>query len=101
MPHTQYTVGSAFAQALRQATDLDRHEDADLYRIVDLINVGIHCSHMARSLMERDPAEARAMLIHGASRMLAAAERIDAGDRQPVIVPLPIRRERPNLRVVS
>lgn len=101
MPHTEYSVGSAFAQALRQATLLAGSDEAVLHRTVDLINIGTHCSQVAHALLRNDPAEARAMLIHGASRMLAAADRLDAQECQPVIVPLPSRRDRPSLRVVS
>lgn len=101
MPHTEYAVGSAFAQALNQASALASHEDAALYRTVDLVNIGTHCSQVAHALLQSDPVEARAMLIHGASRMLAAADRIQAAGRQPVIVPLPARRARPNLQVVQ
>ncbi|GLV21966.1 hypothetical protein TomMM35A_18190 [Sphingobium sp. TomMM35A] len=93
--------GSAFAAALSQSSALIHHADYELYRTVDFVNIGRHAADMAHALLQNDPAQAREHLIYGASRMLAAAERIGQGDHQPVIVPLPVRRGRPNLRVVS
>jgi len=104
MPHTSYSVGSAFAQALRQASLFDRHEDRAHYRLIDLINIGEHCSEIARALMLRDPAEAREQLIHGASRMLTAADMLDRTETatpSAQVIPFPGVGARSVLRVVS
>lgn len=101
MSHNRIPSGNAFADALSQSSALIRHADYELYRTVDLVNIGRHSVDMAHALMRNDPAQAREHLIHGASRMLAAAERLEQGDCQPVIVPLPPRRGRANLSLVS
>ena len=101
MSHISYPAGSAFAQALRLGSDFAQHEDRPLYRTVDLVNIGAHCAELAHSLLQRDPAEARAHLIRGASRMLAAAEALGQGGAAPTVVHLPVRRERPALKVVK
>ncbi len=101
MSLNHFPTGSAFAEALSLSGALIRSADFDLYRTVDLVNIGRHGADMAHSLLQTDPAQAREFLIYGASRMLAAAERLEQGGQPAVIVPLPPRRGRPTLRVVS
>ena len=101
MSLNHFPTGSAFAEALTLSGALIRSADFDLYRTVDLVNIGRHGADMAHSLLQSDPAQTREFLIYGASRMLAAAERLEQGAQPAVIVPLPPRRGRPSLRVVS
>ena len=77
MPHTQYSVGSAFAQALSQASAIVRDQGPFYLRPVDFMNVGRYCAEEAHSHLQRDPVQARALLIHGAARMLAVAEMLE------------------------
>ena len=100
MSHNSYPVGSAFAEALSQATALMRSPDRDCYRTVDFVNIGRHSSEMAHALMQSDPDEARRFLVYGASRMLAAAELLETATPQPNVIPFP-RGERGLVLVVS
>ena len=77
MSHIRYAVGSAFAQALSQASAIVRDEGPFFLRPVDFVNVGRYCAEEAHSYLQRDPAQARALLIHGAARMLAVAEMLE------------------------
>jgi hypothetical protein len=71
------TANAAAPDALTQLDRLVSREDYEAtYRVVDLVNIGIDNSQMAHAILERDPARARELLIHGASRLLAAAERL-------------------------
>ena len=101
MSLNHFPTGSAFAEALSLSGALIRSADFDLYRTVDLVNIGRHGAELAHSLLQRDPAEARAHLIRGASRMLAAAEALGQGEAAPSVAHLPVRRERPALKVVK
>ena len=77
MSHIQYSIGSAFAEVLSRASAVVRDAGPMRLRPVDLINVGNYCAEEAHALLQRDPAKAREMLIHGASRMLAVAEMLE------------------------
>jgi hypothetical protein len=100
MSQTSYSVGSAFAEALSQAGAFQRDPDRTDYRTVDFVNIGSHSAQVAHALMQSDPAEARRMLIHGASRMLIAAEQLAGQGASADVIPFP-RDARPRLAVVS
>jgi hypothetical protein len=103
MSQTSYSVGSAFAEALSQADAMARTDSASRLRPVDFVNVGLYCSEEAHALLQRDPAKARELLIHGASRMLALAEMLPGVIEQAPtadVIPFP-RDARPRLAVVS
>lgn len=99
MPHTRYAVGSSFAMALSKAAELSRDPDAPRFRTVDLINIGRHSANMAHDILNDDPDAARDCLIHAASRLLAAAERIEGIAAQPIVTALPMPTRR-HLRIV-
>lgn len=77
MSHTSYKVGSAFAQALSQATTIVQDAAPMRLRAVDLVNIGRYCAEEAHTYLQHDAAKARDMLIHGAARMLAVAEMLE------------------------
>ncbi|UZW54027.1 hypothetical protein NUH86_10820 [Sphingobium sp. JS3065] len=103
MSHTSYSVGSAFAQALSQASMILHGDSLVALRPVDFINVGRFCAEEAHALIRTDAARARDLLITGASRMLAAAEMLDRRDAPPSadVIPFPGGAGRSILRVVS
>lgn len=72
-----YSIGSAAAQALSRLGALSR-PDAPRYRPVDLINIGAHDAKEAHELLLTDADRARDLLINGASRMIRAAEMLEA-----------------------
>jgi len=96
MSRGSFSVGSAFAEALSQMGALESAETE--YRIVDLVNIGRHCADAAHGAMEADAARARELLITGASRMLAAAERLE---HRAAVTRLPTIASRRSLRSVS
>lgn len=73
----QYHVGSAAAQTLSRLGDL-HHPDATPFRPVDLINIAAHDAKEAHELLTSDVDTARDLLISGASRMIRAAEMLEA-----------------------
>ena len=77
MSHDRNSVGTAFAEALRMTTALMRDPAFKSYRTVDFVNIGHHAAAEAHRLLPTDPEAARYALITGASRMLAAAERLE------------------------
>ena len=77
MHATSFIVGSAAARALTQLQHLERRDDFPEIRTVDLLNAAAHSCERAHKALRSDAAEAQACLIHGASRLLAAAGRID------------------------
>lgn len=64
--------------ALAKLASLQARPDIEAYRTIDLINMGRFAGDQAHALSEQDPAEAREFLLHGASRMIAAADRLGA-----------------------
>ncbi len=72
-----YIIGSAASAALGRLGALQRREDFDAYRTVDLVNIAQLAVQEAHAALPTDPHRAREMLIHGASRMLAAADRLE------------------------
>ncbi|MEO7469800.1 MAG: hypothetical protein ABIV36_22555 [Sphingobium limneticum] len=73
----QYHVGSAAAQTLSRLGNL-HHPDAVQLRPVDMVNISGHCLHEALELLTSDADKARDLLITGASRMIRAAEMLEA-----------------------
>lgn len=73
----QYTVGSAAAQALSRLGALSRPDAAQL-RPVDLVNIAAYDAKEAHDLLLTDADRARDLLINGASRMIRAAEMLEA-----------------------
>lgn len=73
-----FTVGSAASEALVSLQALLRREDYDAYRTIDLINMALFSAQTAGDVHGHLPVAARDYLIHGASRLLAAAERLPA-----------------------
>ncbi|MCK0531476.1 hypothetical protein [Sphingobium agri] len=99
MSHDRNSVGTAFAEALRMTTALMRDPAFKSYRTVDFVNIGHHAAAEAHRLLPTDPEAARYALITGASRMLAAAERLE--NPQPVITLPSDRPERATLLVIQ
>lgn len=83
-----FTVGSAAAGAIAQQQALEHREDFDAYRTLDLIKMGFQSASQAVEILSADPAETRACLIHGASRLLAAADRLDPAAPPANVFPL-------------
>lgn len=69
---------SAIDDALAKLAALQSRPDIAAYRTIDLINMGRHCGDQAHAMIAADPQEAREFLLHGASRMIAAADRLGA-----------------------
>jgi hypothetical protein len=72
-----YSIGSAVAQTLSRVGALS-HPDATALRPVDLINIAAHDAREAHELLLTDADQARDLLINGASRMIRAAEMLEA-----------------------
>ena len=88
MQATGYIVGSAAAGAIAQLKALESRDDFSNLRTVDLVNAAAHSCEQAHKAMREDPTEARACLIHGASRLLAAADRLEPGAASANVVPM-------------
>lgn len=72
-----YMVGSAAADTLSRLGALKRPEAQQL-RPVDLINIAEFDAREAHELLLTDADKARDLLINGASRMIRAAEMLEA-----------------------
>ena len=79
MPVPHYMVGSAAADTLSRLGNLQRL--GAHYRTVDLVNIAGYCAGEAHELLLTDPATARDFLLNGASRMIRAAEQLEAQAR--------------------
>ncbi|QPI73904.1 hypothetical protein [Sphingobium sp. Cam5-1] len=99
MPQDSFHVGSAFAEALTKANALMREPKFCSYRTIDLVNIGKHSVGLAHQFLPSDPALTRIHLIHAASRLIAAAERLE--HPEPVAVLPSDRPENSTLLVVS
>lgn len=85
----RYIVGSATADTLSRLGNLQRL--GAHYRTVDLINIAGYAAMEAHGLLLTDPVKARDFLINGASRMIRAAEQLEAdlgAELRADIVPL-------------
>lgn len=99
MPQDSFHVGSAFAETLTKSGALMREPKFRSYRTIDLVNIGKHSAGLAHQFLSTDPTLARIHLIHAASRMIAAAERLE--HPEPVAVLPSDRPENSTLLVVS
>ncbi|KKW93893.1 hypothetical protein [Sphingobium chungbukense] len=99
MSHDRNSVGTAFAEALRMTSALMRDPAYKSYQTVDFVNIGRHAAGEAHRLLPTDPEAARYALITGASRMLAAAERLE--NPEPIITLPSDRPENAALMVIQ
>lgn len=75
VPH-QIEASTAAAETLSRLANLQRCEND--FRPVDLINIATFAANEAHELLLTDAATAREFLINGASRLIRAAEQLEA-----------------------
>jgi len=77
MPAPSYIVGPAAAETLAQLGALERSLSYGRYGVADLVNTAGYSLHVVTSDEAMPLAEARSRLIHAASRLMAAAGKLD------------------------